>query len=259
MMRALVVDDEWPARNYLVELLQQTGSVEVVAAVASLAEAEQALAPDAQAAIDVAFVDVQLAARRGDDSGLAWVRQRAREPEAPIFVLATAYKQHALEAFELGVSDYLVKPFTQQRVGECVHRLLIRASTRAPHGVTTPLRIAARRQRTIVFLALDEVWACEAADRLTYVHSARGRFDLDLTLSAIAASFGRTLMRAHRNWLVNVARVIELERDAGETTLFVGNATVTERMGVRVPVAKERAVALRELLMERTRGVRHSG
>ena len=45
------------------------------------------------------------------------------------------------------------------------------------------MRVVARRQRALVFLDLDEVWACEASERLTYVHSSRGRFDLDLTLS----------------------------------------------------------------------------
>ncbi len=128
--------------------------------------------------------------------------------------------------------------------------------SRATPAAAVPLRIAARRQRTIVFLDLDEVWACEASDRLTYVHSARGRYDLDLTLSAIASSFGRTLLRIHRNWLVNAARVLELERDAGEMRLFVGSATGPDKAGVRVPVAKERAAEVRELLLASARDVR---
>ena len=74
----LVVEDEWLARNYLVELLQGTGLAEVVAAVATLAEAEQALDATAAVGIDAAFVDVQLAGRPGDDSGLDWVRENGR-------------------------------------------------------------------------------------------------------------------------------------------------------------------------------------
>jgi DNA-binding LytR/AlgR family response regulator len=254
MLRVLVVEDEWPARNYLVELLQNTGAADVVAAVATLAEAEQALAG---AVVDVAFVDVQLSVRSDDQSGLTWIARAAKDPRAPRFVLATAYKQHALEAFDLGVSDYLVKPFTAQRVAACVQRLVARGQLRDP-ATAIPLRIAARRQRTIVFLELDEVWACEASDRLTYVHSARGRHDLDLTLSAIGASFGRTLLRVHRNWLVNAARVLELEREAGEMNLFVGSATGPDKAGVRIPVAKERAAEVRELLLATARGVRQT-
>jgi len=255
-LRALVVEDEWPARSYLVELLQQTAQADVVAAVATVTEAQQALDPVAGTQIDLAFVDVRLTARKGDDSGLAWIRSACLAPGAPMFVLATAYGQHALEAFDLGVVDYLLKPFTPLRVSECVSRLVQR---RLPtNGASDlPLRIAARRERVIVFLDLHEVWACEAADRLTFVHSARGRFDLDLTLSAIGASCGRTLLRVHRNWLINPARAVELERDAGDTSIFVGTVNGTEKVGLRVPVAKERAAAVRDALLAGTSGIRN--
>jgi two-component system response regulator LytT len=256
LLRVLIVEDEWPARNYLVELLQKTERAEVVAAVATVREAQQALEPNAPAAIDAAFVDVRLHARKGDESGLVWLRSTARAPGAPMFVLATAYEQHALEAFDLGVVDYLLKPFTPRRVDECVERLVQR---RPPdeQAASVPLRIAARRDRAIVFLELPDVWACEAADRLTFVHSGRGRFDLDLTLSAIGSSFGRTLLRVHRNWLINPSRVLELERDAGDTSVYVGQAVGPDKSGVRVPVAKERAVAVRDALLAGARGVRH--
>lgn len=252
-LRVLVVEDEWLARNYLVELLQATGVAEVVAAVATIAEAEQALDAAANVDVDVAFVDVQLAGRRGDEAGLDWVRRRARLPGAPRFVLATAHKEHAIEAYELGVADYLVKPFTDERVDDSVRRLLEHAPV-----VPRPARLAqivARRERALVFLDIDEVWACEAAARLTYVHSARGRFDLDLTLASIERSFGRTLLRVHRNWLVNAQRVLELERLTGDTSLLVG-ATANE--SVRVPVARERAQAVKEILMKNATGVRRS-
>lgn len=250
LVRALIVEDEWLARNYLVELLQASGIADVVAAVTSVAEAEQCLEDDA-ARIDAAFVDIQLAGRPGDDSGLAWVRKWTRVPSAPRLVLATALRQYALEAFDLGVADYLLKPFTAERVAECLRRLLERSTpTRGP--LPSPGRIVARRGRALVFLQLDEVWACEAAERLTYVHSARGRLALDLTLNSIGASFGRALVRVHRNWLVNLALVRELERDAGDATLLVGNADAT----LRVPISRDRAQAVRDLLMNDTTGLR---
>jgi DNA-binding LytR/AlgR family response regulator len=75
--------------------------------------------------------------------------------------------------------------------------------------------------------------------------------------SAIGASFGRTLMRVHRNWLINPSRVVELERENGDTNLLVGVVDGTDKTGVRVPVAKERAVAVRDALLAGTRGIRH--
>jgi two-component system, LytTR family, response regulator LytT len=241
-LRAFVVEDEWATRNYLVELLEASGAAEVIGAVASADEARDVL--DATA-IDVAFVDLQLAGGASERDGLELVRAQAtRADRSPAFVLATAHSQHALEAFDLGVVDYLMKPFTEARVAQCLARVRVRV----PQREASQLRIVGRRKRTLVFVRLDEVWAFEAAERLAYVHAPQGRLDIDLSLSAIEASFGRTLLRVHRNWLVSAAHVRELAGNAGDTELVVGD--------LRVPVARERAVLVREALLGNTLGIR---
>ena len=247
-LRALVLEDEWPTRNYLVQLIEGTHLAEVVGAVASLDEAHEALAGSP---IDVVFVDIQLAATGDPRTGLDLIRSMADSPGAPMFVIATAFQQHTLEAFDLGVVDYLLKPFSEERVEQSLRRLMARRSERR----SGPLRVVARRKRNLVFLDPQDIWAFEAADRLTCVHSRLGTFDVDLSLATIEASFGRTLTRVHRNWLVNLASVKEMEREGGETTLLVGH------MGddaVRAPVARDRAKAVRELLLENATGVRRS-
>jgi two-component system response regulator LytT len=245
-LRALVVEDEWPARNYLVELLETSGA-QVVGAVATVEEAREALQTSARLSVDVVFVDVQLTAATGDRAGLQLVRSLAPLHPGLLFVLATAFEQHALEAFDLGVVDYLLKPFTEERVAQCLERLQRRHRVR-PEAPTT-LRIVARRKRNLVFLEPKEIWAFEAADRLTFVHTEAGRFDMDLSLSAIELSFGRALTRVHRNWLVNTAHVKELERDGAETRLFVGAGLGGDAPGVRVPVSRDRVQAVRDSLL----------
>jgi DNA-binding LytR/AlgR family response regulator len=243
--RALVVDDEWVARNYLVELLHASGDAEVVAAVGSLDDAREVVGA---IALDVAFVDVQLGA--GERDGLELARAHAGRPGAPRFVLATAHAQHALAAYELGVVDYLLKPFTAARVAQCLARL--GAADGRPRAAA-PARIVARRKRALVFLRADEVWAFEAAERLAYVHTPRGRFDVDLSLASIELSFGRTFLRVHRNWLVNADHVLELEGTGAETELKVG---APDASGLRVPVARERATSVREALLANATGLR---
>jgi DNA-binding LytR/AlgR family response regulator len=252
-LRALIVEDEWPARNYLVELIEASGLARVAGAVASVAEAREALGG---LAVDVVFVDVNLAGDGGDRGGLELARAIARMPAPPMIVLATAFEQHALEAYDLGVVDYIVKPFSEERVTQSLKRLLTRRAPRdeAPKGT----RIVARRKRSLVFLDPAEIWAFEASDRMTFVHTPHGRFDLDLSLAAIEASFGRALLRVHRSWLVNAAFVKELERDGSETRLFVGVGIGADRHGVEVPVSRDRAQALREMLLATATGVRRT-
>ncbi len=254
-LRALVVEDEWPARNYLVELLETSGLAQVVGAVGGVDEARQALSSDAPGmGVDVVFVDVALDGGARGETGLTLVREMAEGTAPPMFVLATAYEQHALEAFQLGVVDYLLKPFSEERVAQCLRRLVQRAGTRVSPGV--PPRIVARRKRSLVFLEPHEIWAFEAADRLTFVHTTHGVFDIDLSLAAVEGSFGRAFVRVHRNWLVNATHIKELERDGHETKLFVGAGVADAGKGVRVPVARERAAAVREMLLTNATGLR---
>jgi two-component system, LytTR family, response regulator LytT len=249
LLKALVLEDEWPTRNYLVKLIEGTGRAEVTGAVATIDEAREALAGSP---VDVVFVDVQLAATGDARTGLDLIRAMAGEPEAPMFVLATASSKHTLEAFDLGVVDYILKPFTEERVEGCLRRLLERRAPR-PQGVR---RVVARRKKSLVFLDPEKIWAFEAADRLTFVHAPEGKFDIDLSLAAIEASFGRTLFRVHRNWLVNLAYVKELERDIGGATVKVGSDLEPEGRSIRAPVSQDRAKALRDVLLESATGLR---
>lgn len=246
-LRALVVEDERAARRYLVELLGQHPSIEVFAAVESLDEANQALAADSGVRFDVAFVDIDLGGFGGSEvAGLALVEQYRGRPEAPSFVLATASTDHALAAYELGVTDYVLKPFSPQRVTECIDRLLARVGEPTP--AATPSRIVARTRAGLTFVKVDEVLAVQAEQRLAYVHARGSRFDIDVTLSTFERNFGDRFLRVHRNWLVAREHVEGLERDRDESWVIAG--------GLRVPVARDRAGKVRKALLDGTLGIK---
>ena len=222
-------------------------------AVASAEDARQVLFGDDRPPFDVVFLDIRLS--RGRNQGLEIAQELAALTHPPQLVLATALNAHALQAYDLGVADYLVKPFTEERVEQCLHRL--RARRPLAPAESRPLPIAARRKKSLVFFEPGEVWAFEAAERLTRVHTAHGVFDVDLSLSAIEASFGRTLARVHRSWLVNVQHIKELERDS-ETRVWVGDGMAPDGRGIHVPVARERAQQLRDMLLASATGLRRA-
>jgi two-component system, LytTR family, response regulator LytT len=250
-LRAMIIEDEWPAREYLVELLLATGRVDIVASVATAEEAREALGPDGPE-VEVAFVDINLATSGEPEAGLAIVRDFANRPDAPLFVMATALKQHAVAAFDLDAVDYLLKPFSEERVGECLVRIA-RRRPRPPHP--SPARLVARSRKGLVFLRQNEAWAFEASERLTFVHTASGRFDVDLSLAAIEASLGDLWLRVHRNWVVNLEHVRALERDEIGTTLVLG-PTGTESGGLRAPIARDKVQSVKERLLDGATGIR---
>jgi DNA-binding LytR/AlgR family response regulator len=246
-LRALVLEDEAPARDYLCELLQGCHGVASVVAVGSSDEATAAMR--AGDGVDAVFVDIRLVDRPGDTSGLTWARAVAASGDPPLLVFATAMPDHALLAFETDAADYLLKPFTRQRVVCCVERLCRRRSSRAQRA---PARLLARTATSLVFLPLDGVYAFEAAERITLVHHADGRFLVDLSLAALEhdvnLGIAATVLRVHRSWLVAIAHVRQLERGS-EPTLVVGPE-------LRIPVSRDRAAAVRDALLENALGSR---
>jgi DNA-binding LytR/AlgR family response regulator len=249
-LRVLIVEDEWGAREYLSELLLATNAVEIVAAVATFPEAAQALGPGG-VEVEAAFVDINLDTSDGDEAGMALVRRFAGTPGAPLFVMATALAQHAVEAFDLDVVDYLLKPFDEDRVRHCVARLG-RARRRPP--TAGPSRIVARSRRGLVFLRRIDVWAFEANERLTYVHCSGGRFCFDLSLATIEAALGEGWLRVHRSWIVNLEHVTALERQELGSMLVLGGSPGGED-GVRVPLARDKVQGVRAILLDGTAGI----
>lgn len=247
-LRALVLEDEWAARNYLVELVEASGVATVAFGAADTEQAWAALrSGDGALAIDIAFVDIRIAGEPTLDAGVVWLRAASAEAPGLRFVMTTASREHALEAFELGVSDYLVKPFTAERVQQCLRRLAEQRPATAPPFAK---RVVARDGKNLVFLPVDEVSAFEAAEGLSYVFARDQRYEVDLSLSALLASLGGEFLRVHRNWLVRLDAVRTFERDGPENRLVVGSNDL------RVPVARDRATQVRDALTASAVGLR---
>jgi len=253
-LRTLVLEDEWVARNFLVEILEATELASVIGAMGTFNDAVSFVSNAPPGSIDVVFVDINLVGSA--HNGLELVHRFVEQPNAPAFVLATAMREHAIQAFEMGVVDYVLKPFDKRRIARCLEKLVATRKPEVPAPPTSrPPRIVARNRRNLVFLTLDEVWALEASEGLTLVHSVRGTFDIDLSLDTIASSFGKSFLRVHRHWLVSEEHILELQRD-GESALLVGSRLPNGGDPLRVPIARDRSASLRAQLTNDGVGVR---
>src|SRR5579862_562603 len=122
MIKALIVDDEAPARARLARMLSEFKDLKVVGEAANGLEALQAsqsLNPD------LVFLDIEMPELNGLEVAEAW------GGEGPAVVFVTAYSEHALKAFELSALDYLVKPVSPERLVESVDRVRKRRTPQA--------------------------------------------------------------------------------------------------------------------------------
>jgi two-component system LytT family response regulator len=234
MMRALLVDDEALARAELEALLAESGAFQVVGSCADAVEAIQAVRRERP---DVLFLDVNMPAISGFE-----LLAMLDPDELPRVVFVTAHDEFAVRAFEENAVDYLLKPVEPGRLARTVDRLR-RGQVEPPPAAmaaTAIRRIPCLGARSIKLVDVGEVDSVRSSEAGVYVMTAGGEHFTELTLRVLEERAG--LLRVHKQHLVNVERVDEIELGPDE------GATVRTRSGRSVPVSRRFLPALKQRL-----------
>ncbi|HEV7578014.1 MAG TPA: response regulator [Caldimonas sp.] len=233
-MRALIVDDEAPARRKLRRMLEAFADVEVVG---EAGDGGAALSLAATLQPDVIFLDVQMPEFDGFDVA-------ASLPDAgPALVFVTAFDRHALKAFDTHACDFLLKPVEPERLGRAIARLRVpcRSAARPGAGVPPTQLLIVDRGSTHVVRVADIEWL-QSADNYVYVHLQDRSLLMRRTLEALLGDLGPAFVRSHRSAAVALARVRTL-RPRGKS-----DATVVLHSGTEVACSRQHRAALMERL-----------
>ena len=233
-LRAIVVDDEPPARDELSFLLGQCDGVEVVGQTGLPREAER-LCADAEP--HVAFIDVRMP---GIDGFRLADELRHRHFDLDV-VLVSAQEEDAIRGFEAQVADYILKPVSLERL----RRTLKHLSEARPMPLVPAAfeRFAVRRKNTYVVVDLRDVVYFEARDELVWAVTEDDRFAIDRTLASLASRLDeREFFQSHRGCIVRVDRIRVIEPCGARTFRIV----LDHPSRPAVPLARDRVAKLRE-------------
>jgi two-component system LytT family response regulator len=236
-LRAIIVDDEPPARRRIRRLLATEPDVVVTG---ECGDGESALQLVARERPDLLFLDVQMPERGGFEVVAAL-------PEAPLpaILFVTAHDRYALRAFDVHAVDYLLKPFTAERFRTALARARERiahqtadaglaslaASLRARPAYLS--RVAVRAGSRTLFVDLTSVDWMDAADNYVRLHVGRRELLVRDTLASLEAQLDPDrFVRVHRSAIVQTDRVTELRAQSH------GDAEVLLRDGTVVPVSR---------------------
>ena len=247
-LKILIVDDEPIARRVLREELDLVEDIEIVG------EAEDgptALDRIATEQPDLVLLDLQMPAM----NGLEVIRSLKQSRHMPIIVIVTAFDKYALEAFEAGAIDYLLKPVSQERLGEAISRARRVTGREAAERIARLQEIAdpesPPRTRKIVgkvgeeyfLLGAEEIFAFQAAGDLVWILTARGKYLATQTLKVLEQRLANTsFRRIHRNALVNVDHVRKMSALSSQRWL------ITLSNQLEFIASKRQARSVRELL-----------
>jgi len=219
-IHVLVADDELPARQRLIDLLQRDDQV---ASVSEAADGETAVEMIQRQKPHLLFLDVQMPELDGlgviDAIGAA---------DMPLTVFVTAYDQHAIRAFEASALDYLLKPFSDERFEATMARVKARLDERsmkefgqrvmkmvsaAPSAPEKRLdRLVVKAGGTTRFIRVIDIDWIEAAGVYVTLHVAGKELLYRAALNDLAEKLDpRRFVRVHRSALINIESVVQLE------------------------------------------------
>ncbi len=242
MLRALIVDDEAPARERLRRLLEELGHVAVVGEATNGVEA---LVTCASLDPDVVLLDVRMPGMDGIEAA----RHLGTLEDPPAVIFTTAYDEYALQAFETQAVGYLVKPVRREKLERAIRQAarvagpqLARVAEQSQLG-RRRTQISTRLGEQLKLVPVSDIYYFAAEQKYVTVRHSGGRELIDESLRALEQEFAPDFVRVHRTALVARRHVSSIERGS-EGLLLVRLTGCNETL----PVSRRSATeALRQL------------
>lgn len=237
MLRAMIVDDEAPARSELRFLLEQTGKIGSISEASSVRAAIEMLMENR---VDVVFLDISMPGASGLQ--LAEALHKLKNPPAVVFV--TAYSDHAVEAFEVDATDYLMKPVEEARLDQAIAKVLTRVKPMMDGGKSSIERISVEKGGRKVLIPVDQIRYIMAKDDYSCIFTEDDRYLSTTSLAQFESKLGEFgFFRVHRRYIVNLANVEDVET-VPSGAIQLGVSGVEDR----IPVSRRRVVPLKKAL-----------
>ncbi len=222
-IRTIIVEDEELARNLLKTFLKGIDSIELICECENGFEGVKAINEHKP---DLVFLDIQMP----KISGFEMLELLDHKPH---IIFATAYDQYALKAFEYNAADYLLKPYSKERLAEAVEKVADRIQTQgAVSDVAEKIsnfpkedfidRIVVKDRHKIHVIPVDQIRYIESMDDYVMIYTKEGRHIKQKTMKYLENSLNpRNFIRIHRSYIVKVEEIHELQQYEKESYIVI--------------------------------------
>jgi two-component system LytT family response regulator len=212
-LRALIIDDELPARKKLAMLMREEADIEIVG---QCANGLEGIAAIEEKHPDVIFLDIQMPGLNGFE-----MLEALGSDNLPFVVFVTAYDEYAVKAFEVHALDYLLKPFDRSRLQDCLARVRKQQHSNGAklHELLEQFRpkeylsrFVVKTRGRVLLLKIDDVDSLEASGNYVELRSGKQSYLVRETLNDVERKLDpQRFARVHRSTIVNLDRIQELQ------------------------------------------------
>ena len=208
MMRCIIVDDEQLVRELLEDSIRQIPFLQLVRSCKNSLEAIDILQTGN---IDLIFLDIQMPGL----SGLQFLRSLS---DPPLVILVTAYEKYALDGFEMNVVDYILKPFSFERLLKAGNRAneLFKLKKANAVSINEASHFFVNVEYTLVKIVVSDIAYVEGLKDYIKIHltSSPKPVLTHMTMKAIEEKLPQTaFIRTHKSYLVSLPKITRIKRD----------------------------------------------
>jgi DNA-binding LytR/AlgR family response regulator len=196
----IIEDDELAVRD----LQRQLNQVPLLKQIDVCGSTNEALAYLVKQSYDLVFLDIKLPGQ----SGLDWLRTLTNYPP---LIITTAYAEFAVDCYDFNVADFLLKPFTPERLQRAINRALMGQSAQRPREETRDIFLYVNRQ--LQKFNFDDIKYLEAYGAYTKIYTQSDVLVICESISALEERLpARQFMRIQKSFIINLAKLTALER-----------------------------------------------
>ena len=248
----LIVDDEIPARQ---ELLYILNNIEGVKVVGEASHGMEALELNRKLKPDIMFLDIQMP----EMSGMDVARILLGEEHKPMVIFVTAYDQFAIEAFEVNAVDYLLKPISEERLRNRLKKISLVKEKKEDINYeklskmiqdiklgtkVLPNIVSVYHNNKLIPIEIKDIIYATIEEKNTIIVTDKGKFEINCTLNKLLERLDSSIFfRSHKSYIVNLKSISSVEPWFNATY----NINLKDDLGM-IPVSRSYAKAFREIM-----------
>ena len=203
-MKCIIVEDEFLAREELKYFIKNFSNIEIIG---EFEDGIEVLKFVQSNKADVIFLDINI---RSLD-GVILAKSISQFSEKPYIVFITAYKEHAVEAFEIEAFDYILKPYEEVRIKSMLKKLELNYNLKNGELHTISNRINLYKNEKIMVTNIDDIYYCQARERETSVMTKNEEYMVKMPISEFYETLPKEIFfKSHRSYIVNLTKIKEI-------------------------------------------------